>query len=144
MYQTARRRWASLSLHQKKWSLFRLCHKVQCGASICPGTPLKVIYPIPTLPIPDPSPCHTPRIAGLCKDYCGVLNEEAIRLNFVLVYELLDEVLVSSCKGTFDQSSLSGGPTGYGICIISFYCSFSITFSSRGIDNMHRTFYLNL
>ena len=41
---------------------------------------------------------HTPhmhRIAGLCKDYCGLLNEEAIRLNFVLIYELLDEVLVS-------------------------------------------------
>ena len=35
------------------------------------------------------------RIAGLCKDYCGILNEEAIRLNFVLIYELLDEVLVS-------------------------------------------------
>lgn len=33
------------------------------------------------------------RIAGLCKDYCGVLNEEAIRLNFVLIYELLDEVV---------------------------------------------------
>lgn len=33
------------------------------------------------------------RIAGLCKDYCGILNEEAIRLNFVLIYELLDEVL---------------------------------------------------
>lgn len=31
----------------------------------------------------------------MCKDYCGVLNEETIRLNFVLVYELLDEVLVS-------------------------------------------------
>ena len=37
---------------------------------------------------------HTTRIAGLCKDYCGLLNEEAIRLNFVLIYELLDEVLV--------------------------------------------------
>ena len=35
------------------------------------------------------------RIAGLSKDYCGVLNEESIRLNFILVYELLDEVLVS-------------------------------------------------
>jgi AP-4 complex subunit mu-1 len=33
------------------------------------------------------------RIAGVCKDYCGLLNEESIRLNFVLVYELLDEVL---------------------------------------------------
>ena len=35
------------------------------------------------------------RIAGLCKDYCGILTEEAIRLNFALIYELLDEVLVS-------------------------------------------------
>ena len=35
------------------------------------------------------------RIAGVCKDYCGLLNEEAIRLNFSLIYELLDEVLVS-------------------------------------------------
>jgi AP-4 complex subunit mu-1 len=34
------------------------------------------------------------RIAQLCKDYCGVLNEESLRLNFVLVYELLDETLV--------------------------------------------------
>jgi AP-4 complex subunit mu-1 len=33
------------------------------------------------------------RIAGVCKDYCGLLNEEAIRLNFSLIYELLDEVL---------------------------------------------------
>jgi AP-4 complex subunit mu-1 len=34
------------------------------------------------------------RLAGLFKDYCGVLNEESIRKNFVLIYELLDEVLV--------------------------------------------------
>lgn len=33
------------------------------------------------------------RIANLCKDYCGILTEESIRLNFVLVYELLDEVI---------------------------------------------------
>ena len=32
-------------------------------------------------------------IANLCKDYCGVLTEESIRLNFVLIYELLDEVI---------------------------------------------------
>lgn len=29
------------------------------------------------------------------KDYCGVLNEESIRKNFILIYELLDEVIVS-------------------------------------------------
>lgn len=33
------------------------------------------------------------KIATLCKDYCGVLNEEAIRYNFPLIYEILDEVL---------------------------------------------------
>lgn len=38
------------------------------------------------------------RVAGLFKDYCGVLNEESIRMNFTLVYEILDEVIVSLCS----------------------------------------------
>lgn len=33
------------------------------------------------------------RIASIIKDYCGVLSEESIRVNFVLVYELLDEII---------------------------------------------------
>jgi AP-4 complex subunit mu-1 len=33
------------------------------------------------------------RLAKVFKDYCGVLNEEAIRRNFSLIYELLDEML---------------------------------------------------
>lgn len=36
------------------------------------------------------------RIARVIKDYVGVLNEDSIRKNFVLVYELLDEAIVSS------------------------------------------------
>jgi AP-4 complex subunit mu-1 len=32
-------------------------------------------------------------LAKVFKDYCGVLNEEAIRKNFTLIYELLDEML---------------------------------------------------
>lgn len=32
--------------------------------------------------------------AQVFKDYCGVLTEEAIRKNFVLIYELLDEIMV--------------------------------------------------
>lgn len=36
------------------------------------------------------------RIARVIKDYVGVLNEDSIRKNFVLVYELLDEVMVSA------------------------------------------------
>jgi len=31
----------------------------------------------------------------LFKDYCGLLTEEALRKNFVLIYELLDEALVT-------------------------------------------------
>ncbi len=34
------------------------------------------------------------RLGSVFKDYCGVINEEAIRKNFVLIYELLDEILV--------------------------------------------------
>ncbi|XP_077249876.1 clathrin adaptor complexes medium subunit family protein [Tasmannia lanceolata] len=33
------------------------------------------------------------RIARIIKDYLGVLNEDSLRKNFVLVYELLDEVI---------------------------------------------------
>eukprot|EP00239_Pterosperma_sp_CCMP1384_P000351 CAMPEP_0197851156 /NCGR_PEP_ID=MMETSP1438-20131217/17406_1 /TAXON_ID=1461541 /ORGANISM="Pterosperma sp., Strain CCMP1384" /LENGTH=389 /DNA_ID=CAMNT_0043464657 /DNA_START=489 /DNA_END=1658 /DNA_ORIENTATION=- len=33
------------------------------------------------------------RVAGVIKDYCGVLNEDALRKNFILVYELLDEIM---------------------------------------------------
>jgi AP-4 complex subunit mu-1 len=33
------------------------------------------------------------KMAKVFKDYCGVLNEESIRKNFVLVYELLDEMV---------------------------------------------------
>jgi len=33
------------------------------------------------------------KMANVFKDFCGVLNEESIRKNFVLMYELLDEML---------------------------------------------------
>ena len=33
------------------------------------------------------------RLAKVFKDYCGVLTEESIRKNFILVYELLDEMV---------------------------------------------------
>ncbi|XP_046859814.1 AP-4 complex subunit mu-like isoform X2 [Xenia sp. Carnegie-2017] len=33
------------------------------------------------------------RFAAICKDYCGTLNENSIQQNFVLIYEILDEVL---------------------------------------------------
>uniref|UniRef100_A0A8C7ZFV1 Adaptor related protein complex 4 subunit mu 1 n=1 Tax=Oryzias sinensis TaxID=183150 RepID=A0A8C7ZFV1_9TELE len=35
------------------------------------------------------------RLAALVKDYCGGLSEKSVQMNFALIYELLDEVLVS-------------------------------------------------
>lgn len=32
-------------------------------------------------------------MAGIIKDYCGTVSEESLRKNFILVYELFDEVL---------------------------------------------------
>jgi AP-4 complex subunit mu-1 len=33
------------------------------------------------------------RVAKVIKDYCGVMNEDALRKNSVLAYELLDEMI---------------------------------------------------
>lgn len=33
------------------------------------------------------------RMLKMFRDYCGVLSEEAIRKNFVLIYEIIDEAL---------------------------------------------------
>lgn len=43
------------------------------------------------------------RIARVIKDYLGVLSEESLRKNFVLVYELLDQVIVSVPKNAADS-----------------------------------------
>ncbi|XP_039603304.1 AP-4 complex subunit mu-1 isoform X1 [Polypterus senegalus] len=33
------------------------------------------------------------RLAALIKDYCGALSEKTVRMNFALIYELLDEMM---------------------------------------------------
>jgi AP-4 complex subunit mu-1 len=33
------------------------------------------------------------RMMKVFRDYCGVLNEESIRKNFVLIYEVIDEII---------------------------------------------------
>ena len=33
------------------------------------------------------------RIVVIIKDFCGIINEETIRKNFVLIYEILDEII---------------------------------------------------
>lgn len=46
------------------------------------------------------SPSFVMELIGRCtkvfKDYCGVMTEESIRKNFILLYELLDEMVVRS------------------------------------------------
>eukprot|EP00051_Salpingoeca_urceolata_P009630 m.116976 g.116976 ORF g.116976 m.116976 type:complete len:187 (-) comp16390_c0_seq11:2613-3173(-) len=61
-------------LHIKRGGLFFVC---TTKFNVQPTTVLELLV----------------RIAALCKDYCGTLSEETIRRNFVLVYELLDEVI---------------------------------------------------
>jgi len=45
--------------------------------NVAPSTILDIIY----------------RRMKIFRDYCGVLNEESIRKNFVLIYEIIDEVI---------------------------------------------------
>ena len=33
------------------------------------------------------------RMMKVFRDYCGVLSEESIRKNFVLIYEIIDEII---------------------------------------------------
>lgn len=35
-------------------------------------------------------------IVGRIHDFCGLLEEENLRTNFVLIYELIDEIIVSA------------------------------------------------
>ena len=37
-------------------------------------------------------------IVGRIHDFCGALEEENLRTNFVLIYELIDELIVSICS----------------------------------------------
>ena len=39
--------------------------------------------------------CLLRRLFQLLKDFCGVVNEASLKVNIVLVYEVLEEVLVS-------------------------------------------------
>lgn len=46
------------------------------------------------------------RLTALVKDYCGSLSEKSVQMNFALIYELLDEVVVSlpDCMDSTSQS----------------------------------------
>mmetsp|Transcript_19661 Transcript_19661/g.62530 ORF Transcript_19661/g.62530 Transcript_19661/m.62530 type:complete len:450 (+) Transcript_19661:366-1715(+) len=46
------------------------------------------------------------RICGLVKDICGVLNEDGVRKNIILIYELLSEVMDFGCVQLTAMESL--------------------------------------
>ena len=50
------------------------------------------------------------RVAKVFKDYCGVLSEESIRKNFILLYELLDEMLVRGGSGPAGAARRGAAP----------------------------------
>ena len=47
------------------------------------------------------------RILKIIKDYCGMLTEEAVRKNFALIYELLDEAIVGADASSFTRRTLA-------------------------------------
>ncbi|KAK4359139.1 hypothetical protein RND71_021368 [Anisodus tanguticus] len=77
------------------------------------------------------------RIACVIKDYLGVLNEDSLRKNFVLVYEVLDEVVQGTKRmpGTaITKSVVANEPGGRKReeIFVDIIEKISITFSSSG------------
>ncbi|XP_042989784.1 AP-4 complex subunit mu isoform X2 [Carya illinoinensis] len=77
------------------------------------------------------------RIAHVIKDYLGILNEDSLRKNFVLVYELLDEVIQGGKRmpGTAVTKSVVATEPGGRMreeIFVDIIEKISITFSSSG------------
>ena len=49
-------------------------------------------------------------IVGRIHDFCGSLEEDNLRTNFVLIYELIDEIIVSRLPVLIDAFRTSGIP----------------------------------
>ncbi|RRT80008.1 hypothetical protein B296_00024484, partial [Ensete ventricosum] len=77
------------------------------------------------------------RIARVTKDYLGILNEDSLRKNFVLVYELLDEVIQGTKKmpgAAVTKSVIVTEPGGRKReeIFVDIIEKISVTFSSSG------------
>lgn len=71
------------------------------------------------------------RIARVIKDYLGVLNEDSLRRNFVLVYELLDEVIVSLLSFPYSFSGFDKSTTRFALAyFVENHLFFSICWLS--------------
>ncbi len=76
----------------KKKGLFIVCttrsnasptYLIEILSRICKVPSLPPLKSFPSLSLP----------LQVIKDFCGVLTEDAIRKNFILIYELLDEMI---------------------------------------------------
>lgn len=70
------------------------------------------------------------RIARVIKDYLGILNEDSLRKNFVLVYELLDEVIVSRLHLFFCLPLLEMLLRGFSLAVLPLPKLQTVFFSS--------------
>jgi hypothetical protein len=61
----------------------------------------------------------------VCKDYLGVLSEEALRKNFALVYEIVDEALDYGYAQTCATTELQVRPISCRFCSVSSFLSFA-------------------
>ena len=50
---------------------------------------IKVLLSVGQIGLPN----FTQKMMKVFRDYCGVINEETIRKNFVLIYEIIDEII---------------------------------------------------
>lgn len=50
--------------------------------------------------------CSSSTLVTTLQDYCGSLSEDAIRKNFTLIYELLDEVIDYGCPQSTSTEAL--------------------------------------
>ena len=50
-------------------------------------------------------------IVGRIHDFCGALEEDNLRTNFVLIYEIIDEMIVSFPAGVINSDRIMGIPS---------------------------------
>ena len=77
-------------------------------------------------------------IARVFKDYCGTLSEEAIRKNFILLYELLDEMLDYGYPQITRTATLKSCVYNEPIVVDSYGGSSSVNPKTASANSVHK------
>lgn len=80
----------------------------------------------------DPAALPSGRLVSLLRDYCGALNEQTVSLNFALIYEVLDELLVGREGGTPAKGASEEERGGGGRLLAAPSCSWERPLESVG------------